>query len=281
MPGGASKGEFGAAVASAGDVNGDGYDDLLVGAFRVTDPDSAEGRAYLYLGGPGGLSTTPAWVVEGNQYNAEFGYHLESAGDVNHDGYADVILSAVTYSPPGLPGAGRGYLFLGGPHGLATTPAWTFDGDQADGRMGDAVAGLGDINGDGFSDFGMGGLYHDNAWVDSGRALVFYGGADCFPAAVTDEPKRSLELDVVSANPSRGRTVFGYYLPAGQHVRIEMHDIAGRKIGDLVDGFEPGGEHSVSWDGARADGSRLASGIYFVRLEGQDGARSTRVAILR
>ena len=74
---------FGAAVAGAGDVNDDGFPDLLVGAPGCDHGQADEGCAYLYLGGPTGPALTPAWAVESNQAASEFGKSLAGVGDVN------------------------------------------------------------------------------------------------------------------------------------------------------------------------------------------------------
>src|SRR5207302_1566887 len=79
-------GFFGHSVASAGDVNGDGYADAVIGA-------SLANRAYVYHGGPSGLATAPATSLTGPS-GAEFGWSVASAGDVTGDGYADVIVGA-------------------------------------------------------------------------------------------------------------------------------------------------------------------------------------------
>src|SRR5688572_25632294 len=74
---------FGSSVASAGDVNGDGYSDLLVGAPENDNGQADEGTAYLFLGSPAGLALTPAWTAESNQPGAHLGTSVASAGDVN------------------------------------------------------------------------------------------------------------------------------------------------------------------------------------------------------
>ena len=79
--------EFGSSAASAGDVNGDGYGDVIVGApnyHRV-------GRAFLYLGSASGLTSPAAWTAKLDQPDEAFGFSVTSAGDVNGDGYGDVV----------------------------------------------------------------------------------------------------------------------------------------------------------------------------------------------
>ncbi len=86
--------EFGQSVASAGDVNGDGFSDVIVGAPLFDNGETDEGRAYVYHGSASGLSTVPNWTAESNQAGARFGTSVASAGDVNGDGFSDVIVGA-------------------------------------------------------------------------------------------------------------------------------------------------------------------------------------------
>src|SRR5438093_5170497 len=82
---------FGYSVATAGDVNGDGYSDVIVGAVYYDHRQTDEGRAFVYQGSAIGLSTTPNWTGESNQSSAYFGWSTAS-GDMNGDGYSDVIV---------------------------------------------------------------------------------------------------------------------------------------------------------------------------------------------
>ena len=109
---------YGYSVATAGDVNGDGYSDVIVGARNYSNPQTYEGAAFLYLGSAGGLSTTPAWSYESNQIGAGFGVCVAPAGDVNNDGYDDVIIGADTYDI-GQSEEGCAFVFLGSSTGLA------------------------------------------------------------------------------------------------------------------------------------------------------------------
>jgi hypothetical protein len=91
-------------VASAGDVNGDGFSDVIVGAHLFDQrlrPN--EGAAFVYHGSASGLSTTPNWTAESNQGNAQFGVSVASAGDVNGDGFSDVIVGAYMFDQRARP----------------------------------------------------------------------------------------------------------------------------------------------------------------------------------
>ena len=166
---------LGASVASAGDVNGDGLSDVLVGVRGYTNGHMNEGRVLGFYGRTGVLFTTPSWQVESNQDGALMGACVASAGDVNGDGYADVLVGAPSFDGV-VTDEGRVSLFLGGASGLAAMPAWLTSG-QALSNYGSSVASAGDVNGDGFSDVVLGAPEHDNGSNDEGRAVVFLGFA--------------------------------------------------------------------------------------------------------
>jgi len=107
---------FGYSVATAGDVNGDGYSDVIVGAPYYDNGQANEGRAYVYHGSATGLSTTFNWTAESDQADANFGNSVATAGDVNGDGYSDVIVGAPYYSNDQT-AEGRAYVY----HGSAPT----------------------------------------------------------------------------------------------------------------------------------------------------------------
>ena len=94
--------ELGVSVAGAGDVNHDGYADVIVGALYYDSGQTNEGAAFVFLGGPSGIAngnpTTAATTLQSDQANATFGYSVASAGDVNDDGFSDVIVGAPDYS---------------------------------------------------------------------------------------------------------------------------------------------------------------------------------------
>lgn len=167
---------FGTSVASAGDINGDGYSDVVVGAPTYTNDQNSEGRAYVYLGSANGLAASPAWSIESNQSISNYGFSVASAGDVNGDGATEVIVSA----PNGTFGQddeGRANLYSGSVAGLATTTSWTAESNQVGGNFGRSVASAGDVNGDGFSDVVVGAPKFDAGQTNEGRAYIYLGSA--------------------------------------------------------------------------------------------------------
>lgn len=143
--------EFGFSVASAGDVNGDGFSDVIVGAPEHSNGEVGEGLVYLFLGSASGPATAPSAILESNDAEADFGYSVSSAGDVNDDGYSDVIVGAPRSTSCGYANAGAAFLYLGSAPGLVLSPAWT--GSSCVGNFfGRSVTNAGDVNNDGFSD---------------------------------------------------------------------------------------------------------------------------------
>jgi hypothetical protein len=165
---------FGISVATAGDVNGDGFSDVIVGAYLYDNGQTNEGQAFVYHGSAVGLSTTAAWTGESNQADALFGISVATAGDVNGDGFSDVIVGAWAFDNPHTD-EGRAFVYHGSAAGLSITLAWTSESDQAFALFGISVATAGDVNGDGFSDAIVGAHRFDNGELDEGRAFVYYG----------------------------------------------------------------------------------------------------------
>jgi hypothetical protein len=103
---------LGRAVAAAGDYNQDGYDDVLVGAHFYDDDQPNEGAAFLFLGWPHGLSLEPLWEAWGDKADAEFGFAVAGTGDVNGDGYADLVSGAPAYKRETVK-VGRAFAYYG------------------------------------------------------------------------------------------------------------------------------------------------------------------------
>ncbi|MDX9954016.1 MAG: integrin alpha [Anaerolineae bacterium] len=179
-----SSSHFGSSVGVAGDVNGDGYADVIVGACLYSNGQTAEGRAFVYHGSALGLSATANWTAESDQAEAQFGCAVSTAGDVNGDGYADVLIGARLYDG-GQSDEGRAYVYHGAPAGLSATAGWTAEGNQTDAYFGVSVGTAGDVNGDGYADVIVGARDYDSSETNEGRAFVYYGSATG-PSATAD-----------------------------------------------------------------------------------------------
>ena len=177
---------FGYSVAGAGDVNGDGYSDIIVGDLDY----HGVGAAAIYFGSPGGTSTTPGWLVSGTQGlgsnggSAGFGTVVAGAGDVNGDGFDDVLVADPQHDTRPRVDNGAVYLYLGGPGGPSTNPDWTFTGVKSASSLGYPLAGAGDVNGDGYADIVVSEPGFSTGSSALGRVLVFLGS----PSGLRDKP---------------------------------------------------------------------------------------------
>jgi hypothetical protein len=175
---------LGYSVSGAGDVNGDGFADVIVGAVWFCASEINEGAAFVFLGGASGIvdgnPATAAGHLESNQAGAHLGRSVSGAGDVNGDGYADVIVGSVYYDA-GQNNEGAAFVFLGGASGIAdgnpASAAAQLESDQADARLGVSVSGAGDVNGDGYADVIVGAIAYDAGQSNEGAAFVFLGSA--------------------------------------------------------------------------------------------------------
>jgi Ca2+-binding RTX toxin-like protein len=202
----------GSSVASAGDINGDGFADLIIGAFRGDAAGNAQsdaGESYVIFGKASGwgaaidLATiaagTGGFVIHGQDARDYSGYSVASAGDINGDGFADLIIGARGGDAAGnaKAGAGESYVVFGKASGwgaaidLATIAAGTggfvIHGQDSLDSSGGSVASAGDINGDGFDDLIIGAASGDAAGIakaNAGESYVVFGKATGWTAAI-------------------------------------------------------------------------------------------------
>ncbi len=163
-------------VACAGDVNGDGYDDVIVG---LRDYNSATGRALLYLGSVDGVQTIAASTIDGIAANDRLGWHVAAAGDVNGDGFDDVLV---------VSGSGRVQVHQGSPTGASTSASTTLNERAGLPARGSPASSAGDVNGDGFDDVVVGDL---NFNAMSGQVYIYHGsvlGLQLFPDMTLPSP---------------------------------------------------------------------------------------------
>jgi hypothetical protein len=190
-PGVTTEANFGRWVAGAGDLNGDGFADVAVGAPLDDTAAMNAGAVYVYFGGAS-FDASVDGVLVGEAADDHFG-PVGGAGDVNGDGFADLVVGAADYgmAPFLVPDPGRAYVYFGG-----AGPAFNETADVVLTEMdiqafGAAVAG-GDVNGDGFSDVFVGESLANPG--NSGRVFAYFGGAAFDAVAETVVPGAGNEL---------------------------------------------------------------------------------------
>jgi hypothetical protein len=182
---------FGVSVAGAGDVNGDGFADLVVGAY-FADPGGRTnaGSASVFHGSSGGISSVAARVLEGVDAFDSLGVSVGRAGDVDGDGFADLIVGAYLATPVGRLNGGTASVFHGGSGGVASVATRVLEAVAAADSFGVSVTSVGDVNGDGLADVCVGASGADpSGRMDAGSASVFHGAA----GGVGSMPARVLE----------------------------------------------------------------------------------------
>jgi hypothetical protein len=164
---------FGSSVSGAGDMNDDGYDDVIIGAPYNDQGGGNAGRSYVHCGQTGGL----LYTFTGVGANHYLGYSVSGAGDLNDDGFDDVIVGAPGYSWP-VPDVGRASVYSG----RTGRRLASFTGDAASDNLGFSVSGAGDVNNDGCKDLIVGAFLNDQTGTDAGRASIYSGhtGVICF-----------------------------------------------------------------------------------------------------
>ncbi|MBI2256729.1 MAG: FG-GAP repeat protein, partial [Proteobacteria bacterium] len=243
---------LGSDVAAAGDINGDGYDDIIVGSMLGGVGDNLFlGAAYVVFGHSGGFSAT----LNVNDLNGTngfriaadggwFGASVASAGDFNGDGYADIIV--------GAPMSSTAYVLFGHSGGFSANMSLSNLGADegfkidvgTDERLGYDVSSAGDLNGDGYDDVIVGAVYAQDGGKDTGAAYVVFG--------------HSTPNDIVVSGDNASNTLIG-----SAYGEI----ITGGQGNDTIDGG--GGEDSLN-GGAGDDQLHLADN-HFYRVDGGNG----------
>ncbi|MBW4660299.1 MAG: FG-GAP repeat protein [Drouetiella hepatica Uher 2000/2452] len=287
---GIAEGDFsGDSVSGAGDVNGDGIDDLIIGATGADPNGSGSGQSYVVFGSRNGfgsalnlstLNGSNGFRINGIAAGNYSGTSVSNAGDVNGDGIDDLIIGALGADPNGSD-SGQSYVAFGSRSGFAAdfTPStlngsngFRINGIAAGDTLGTSVSGAGDVNGDGIDDLIIGARFADLNGIDSGQSYVVFGSRNGFGSA----------LNLSTLNGSNGFRING--IAAGDYSGTSVSnagDVNGDGIDDLIIGAlgaDPNDNLSGQSYVVFGNRSGFGSALNLSTLNGSNGFRINGIA---
>lgn len=330
-------GYFGISCANVGDVNKDSYEDFTIGAY--TAGKERQGIVYIFTGGPD-LDNKPDIQLVGLQSESSFGYSVAGIGDINNDGYSDMIVGAPT---GGNKGNGQAFIYLGGSP-MSTQPAVTLDGEKTDDFFGGVIASCQSRDWPKRSDFIISAYENDDSGVSSGKVYAYEGKwplqtkpknswkgeapGDCFGYAlaaqynkngdekwewVIDAPfndevsenggktyiypnnvstsvisntsgniPTSFKLEKNYPNPFNNNTIIKFGIPQSKKINVVVYDILGKRVKVLVNNqFYKEGFHEIMWNGLDEEQKSVTSGIYLIKLNYDNEIKTMKMTYLK
>eukprot|EP01031_Cornospumella_fuschlensis_P024979 gene24979-30177_t len=261
--------KLGQSLSFAGDVNGDGFDDVIVGAPFADAYATDAGRAYVLFGSSTGLPTqvnmtalvagtsTQGFLINGPSFNDQAGYGVSAAGDVNGDGLSDLLVGAPGSDPNGVTDSGSMYVVYGKTTNSAVNLSALTSGTSTQGYViqglcsvfyaGTNVSDLGDVNGDGIADVLI---------ADMASAYVVYGKTN----------SNTVYLSSMAGATGSGGFVFNsgaYDLVDSANTLSAAGDVNGDGLADLIVGSAVSGRAYVIYGQsgtARVDATAMTAG---------------------
>ncbi len=267
-----TKAWFGEYLVPLSDYNGDGFGDIFIAG---TSPN----RFGVYYGGPG-FDDEIDLVINIDYLGGYYGPNsVGVAGDVNSDGYPDLVLGRL------LIGIEEVFIYLGGPDADSSFDV-QFDSYDVPGpqeAFGQTVAGIGDFNGDGIADFAVRSQTQTGCcWTSE---VNLFAGWDSHGTSVEYDYDpalpQELRLSHNYPNPFNPLTHIEFDLPHRSYVTLEIFNVLGEKVVKLLDKRLAAGRYSIHWDGRDSRGRSVASGVYLYRLTAGDFSQTRKMVLMR